>query len=144
MAEKRVIKASEVEASGINVEKVDYEIRKFGNKVYKNAPLDEQPMTYEDQANPAGSGLTDGNPADSDSEEPQVELERFYGDQGELVGLKIICRCGEVIELEFTREQDELPPDAEQQAPPAQSSMPQEQSGQAPPDAPEPESLESQ
>ncbi len=139
MVEKRVIKASEIESSGINVEKVDYEIRKFGNKVYKHAPLDEQPVAMEDQVEYPEPGATDENPAD---DEPQVQLERFHGDQGELTGLKITCRCGEVIELEFTREQDELPPGADEQAPPAQPSPPNGQ--QALPDIPEPEGLKSQ
>ncbi len=109
MSEKRIIKASEVEAAGVNVEKVDYEIRKFGDKVYKHVPLDEQPLAMEDQSDLPDPDFSAESLAESDSAENQVQLERFYGDEGELTGLKITCRCGEVIDLEFTREQDELP-----------------------------------
>ena len=73
-----------------------------------------------------------------------MELERFYDDQGELAGLKITCRCGEVIELEFTRDQDELPPEADNQVPPVQSITPEEQPEPEFQDAPEPENLDSQ
>ena len=141
MADKRVIKASDIEAAGVKVEKVDYEIRKFDSKVYKHAPLDEQPIAIENQGIPSEHGDTEENLAE---DEPQVELERFYDDQGELAGLKITCRCGEVIELEFTRDQDELPPEADNQVPPVQSITPEEQPEPEFQDAPEPENLDSQ
>ncbi len=138
MAEKRIIKASEVEGSGINVEKVDYVIRKFDDKVYKSIPLDEPLVAMEDNA-----GLAPPRPDDEappGGEKPQVSIERFHGDDGELTGLKIICRCGEVIELEFTREQDELPPPdssvAGEPPPPPQAEAPAKQSGQQDPQVP--------
>ncbi len=144
MAEKRIIKASEIEGSGINVEKADYVIRKFDDKVYKSIPLDEPPVAMEENAGLAAPRPDDEAPGDS--EKPQVSIERFHGDDGELTGLKITCRCGEVIELEFTREQDELPPAdssvaatapvAGEQPPPPEPEAPVEQSGQQDPQVP--------
>ena len=107
MSEKRVIKAREVQEGAVNVEKVDYEIRKFGEKVYKHVPLDEEAVAMEDQADLPEPEYNDNNP-EQDAEEEQVQLERFYGEDGELSGLKITCRCGEVIELEFTRDEDQM------------------------------------
>jgi hypothetical protein len=54
-----------------------------------------------------GEPILDGG----DSGDHQVRIERFYDDDGELQGLQITCRCGEVIDLEFTREEDEELPE---------------------------------
>jgi len=41
---------------------------------------------------------------EENEEKKEVELEKSYDDDGNLVGLVIRCKCGEVITLEFTRD----------------------------------------
>ena len=114
MAEQKIIKARDLESSGASVEKVDLGLRKFANNVFKNVPLDEEPVAMEVEApvpdSPGEEGI-DG----ADGDEHQVRIERFYNDDGELTGLQITCRCGEVIDLEFTRDEDETLPESSPQ-----------------------------
>ena len=103
--QKKVIKASAAETMGAKVEKVDFGIRKFGNKVFKDVRVSEEPVELEKTELPA-EDVPPEQEAQSgqDEEKKEVELEKSYDDDGNLAGLVIRCRCGEVIELEFTRD----------------------------------------
>jgi hypothetical protein len=106
MADKKIIKARELESSGARVENVNLGIRKFHDKVFKEMSPDEKPVALEAET-PAPDFDDLGGPDAADGGgEHQVRIERVYSDAGDLAGLTITCRCGEVIELEFTREDD--------------------------------------
>lgn len=98
-AQKKIIKADAVEVMGAKVEKVDFGKRKFGNKIFKDAQVSEEPVELEKTELPVEEEQVEG-----DEEKKEVELEKSYDDDGNLIGMVIRCRCGEVIELEFTRD----------------------------------------
>lgn len=99
VAQKKIIKADAVEVIGARVEKVDFGGRKFGNKVFKDAPVNEEPVELEKTELPV-----EEEQAEEGDEKKEVELEKSYDDDGNLIGLIIRCKCGEVIGLEFTRD----------------------------------------
>lgn len=98
-AQKKIIKADAVEMMGAKVEKMDFDGRKFGNKIFKDAQVSEEPVELEKTELPDEEEQVKG-----DEEKKEVELEKSYDDDGNLTGLVIRCKCGEVIELEFTRD----------------------------------------
>jgi len=112
---KKIIKAENLEKMGTKVESVDIGTRKFYAKVFKDVPVDEQSVEMEeavpiepDTAEPDTAGPDTAGPEaagpEEDQQEEQVKLERFHNEEGELIGLRITCKCGEVIDLEFTRD----------------------------------------
>ncbi len=98
-AQKKIIKADAVEMKGAKVEKVNFDGRKFGNNIFKDAQVSEEPVELKKTELPDEEEQVKG-----DEEKKEVELEKSYDDDGNLTGLVIRCTCGEVIELEFTRE----------------------------------------
>jgi len=92
-AQKNIIKASTIKMTGAKVEKVNITDRKFGNNIFKDVPISEGAVELEAV-----------KPAEGQKDERKVELEKFYDQAGNLTGLRIICKCGEVIELEFTQD----------------------------------------
>ena len=98
-AQKKIIKADAVEVMGAKVEKVDFGKRKFGNKIFKDAQVNEEPVELEKTELPVEEEQVEG-----DEEKKEVGLEKSYDDDGNLIGMVIRCKCGEVIELEFTRD----------------------------------------
>ena len=107
---KKIIKAENLEKMGTKVESVDIGTRKFYAKVFKDVPVDEQSVEMEeavpiepDTAGPDTAGPEAAGP-EEDEQGEQVKLERFHNEEGELIGLRITCKCGEVIDLEFTRD----------------------------------------
>jgi hypothetical protein len=105
---KKIIKADTLEKMGTRVETVDLEKRKYGDRVFKDAPVDENPVDMEEAVpNEPVSGEQEAAKPDTAEPEEQQEgakLERFHDEEGALTGLRITCKCGEVIELEFTRD----------------------------------------
>ncbi len=95
--QKNVIKAEILRQLGSQVEKVELESRRFGDRVFHHLPVEEGEAV----------GLPSAGSESSPAEETipgELEIERFYDDQGVLTALRLRCRCGEVIELEFTTE----------------------------------------
>ncbi|HUU29611.1 MAG TPA: hypothetical protein VM123_17555 [archaeon] len=92
-AQDKIIKADTAKIMGKRIEKVELTERKFGTRVFKNVPVGENAVELEmpDQT-------------ELQAEEKKVELERFYDKGGNLTGVRITCKCGEVIELEFTQD----------------------------------------
>ena len=76
------------------VEKVDLTGRRFGDNLFKDVSVGEDTVELE----------IPEEIAPQEYEEKEVELERFYDDSGNLTGLRIRCKCGEVIELEFAQD----------------------------------------
>ncbi|MBN2289346.1 MAG: hypothetical protein JXQ83_08435 [Candidatus Glassbacteria bacterium] len=107
---KKVIKAASLEKMGARVETVDLGGRKFTERVFKSMPVDENPVEMEEAgpeepaaAGPEAAGAGEGESAAGEQPE-QVKLERFHDEEGVLIGLRVTCKCGEVIDLEFTRD----------------------------------------
>ena len=104
MSARKIIKAGSPEASDIKVENVELGGMRFGAKVFKDVEIEGQPL----EMNKASS--TDGQEGGGATEEAapsagkEVRLESSLNEEGDLVGLRITCKCGEVIELEFTRD----------------------------------------
>jgi len=98
-AQKKIIKADTVEKMGAKVEKVDFGGRRFGNKIFKDVRVSEEPVELGKTELP----VEEEKPREEE-EEKEIELEKSYDDDGNLKGLIIRCKCGEVIELEFTRD----------------------------------------
>ena len=97
---KKIIKADNLEKMGLKVENVDLGgKRTFTSKVFKDTPVDEHPVEMEEAA-PAELEAVEPDVG----EEEQVKLERFHDEEGALIGLRITCKCGEVIDLEFSRD----------------------------------------
>ena len=104
---KKIIKADTLEKTGVKVETVDLEKRKYGDRVFKDAPVGENPVDMQEAApiEPVSvepEAVEPDMPSGEDQEE--VKLERFHDEEGALTGLRITCKCGEVIDLEFTRD----------------------------------------
>ena len=98
-AQKKIIKADAAEVMGAKVEKVDFGGRRFGNRIFKDVQVNEEPVELEKTELPVEEEQPEG-----DEEKKEVELEKSYDDDGNLTGLVIRCKCGEVIQLEFTRD----------------------------------------
>jgi len=102
---KKIIKAGNLEKMGTKVETVDLGAqRRFHARVFKDIPVDEKPVEMEEAA-PAEleDDQVEGAEAEAEDQE-QVKIERFHDEQGELIGLRITCKCGEVVDLEFTHD----------------------------------------
>ena len=99
-AQKKIIKADAAEMMGAKVEKVNFGGRKYGNKIFKDAQVNEEPVELEKTELP----VEEEQQVELDEEKKEVKMEKSYDDDGNLVGLHIRCKCGEVIELEFTRD----------------------------------------
>lgn len=102
---KKIIKAENLKKMGTKVESVDIGTRRFYAKVFKDVPVDEQSVEMQEAA-PIEPDTAEPEAAEpeEDEQEEQVKLERFHNEKGELIGLRITCKCGEVIDLEFTRD----------------------------------------
>jgi len=97
-AQKKIIKADAVKMMGTRVETVEFDGRRFGEKVFKKLSVDDEAVGMEaefPEIPEQGTG---------EQKTGEVKLEKFYDDQGNLTGLKIRCKCGELIELEFPRD----------------------------------------
>lgn len=97
-AQKKIIKADAVKMMGTRVETVEFGGRRFGEKVFKKVSVDNAAVEMEaefPEISEEGTG---------EQKAGEVKLEKFYDDQGNLTGLKIRCKCGELIELEFPRD----------------------------------------
>ena len=101
MVEKKVIKARDLQQSGVNVERLDYGHRGYHDKVYKDADVGEEAVPMEERADLVQPGDYSGR-EEAAGEVHGVQIQRRYDDDGCLTGLEITCRCGEVTELEFT------------------------------------------
>lgn len=97
-AQKKIIKAEAVKMMGSRVEAVDFSGRRFGEKVFKKVSVDNEAVELEAEFPQAPEEET------GEQKAGEVKLEKFYDDQGNLTGLKIRCKCGELIELEFPRD----------------------------------------
>ena len=102
---KKIIKAGNLEKMGTKVESVDLGTRRFNARVFKDVPVDEQSVEMEEAA-PIQPDTVEPEAAgpEEDEQKEQVKLERFHNEEGELIGLRLTCKCGEVIDLEFTRD----------------------------------------
>ena len=98
-AQKKIIKADAAEMMGTKVEKVDFSARRFGNKVFKDVQVSHEPVELEKTELPV-----EDEQVEADQDKTEVELEKSYDEEGNLIGLVIRCKCGEVIELEFARD----------------------------------------
>ena len=103
---KKIIKADTLEKTGARVETVDLEKRKYGDRVFKDARIDEKPVEMQEAA-PSEPVLEEQKSVNQDTEvteeqEQGAKIERFHDEEGVLTGLRITCKCGEVIDLEFT------------------------------------------
>ncbi|MFH1071112.1 MAG: hypothetical protein V1794_15945 [Candidatus Glassbacteria bacterium] len=101
-AQKKILKADSLKEMGIKVEKVEYGGMKFGKKIVKNVQVNDHPVDlgsrepeYDKEAQAADT---------PPPEENKPEIEQYHDGEGNLIGLKITCRCGEVIQLEFSRD----------------------------------------
>ena len=94
-AQKKIIKADAVKMMGTRVETVEFGGRRFGEKVFKKVSVDNEAVEMEaefPEIPEEGTG---------EKKAGEVKLEKFYDEQGNLTGLKIHCKCGDLIELEF-------------------------------------------
>ncbi len=103
--EKKIIKAEDLKKTGTKVETVDLGKRKFNAKLFKGVQVNDQPIELEKaaQGEPDAAEPEAAEPQEGEQDE-QVKLEQFHNEEGELTGLRITCKCGEVIDLEFTRD----------------------------------------
>ncbi len=91
---KKVIKADKVASGEVHVETVRLGMRRFHDKVFKDlqdegrVELGEAPHAAE--VGQGGSG--------------EVDVQKTYDERGVLQSVRLVCRCGEVIELEFSED----------------------------------------
>ncbi len=94
---KRIIKASKVASGEVHVETVRLGMRRFHDKVFKDMPAEgrvELGETAGADEFHAGSHVAGG----------EVQVQKEYDDRGVLRSVRLTCKCGEVIELEFSEE----------------------------------------
>ena len=97
---KNIIKSDDVEMMGAKVEKVDPAAgRKFGSRIYKGVVVGEETV----EIKKTEFQETAAEPA-SEAEEKEISVDKSFDEEGNLTGLVIHFKCGEVIELEFTRD----------------------------------------
>ena len=95
---KKVIKASRLKSEDIHVETLQLGERRFHHKVFKDTtPEGKVEMSginpgEEFKAHPHGHDKGD------------VQVEKNYDDDGTLKSIRLTCKCGEVIELDFEQE----------------------------------------
>jgi hypothetical protein len=94
---KKVIKASKVASGEVHVETVRLGMRRFHDKVFKDMPSEGRVELGE--ASGAGESHAGGH-ASGD----EVQVQKEYDDRGVLQSVRLTCKCGEVIELEFSEE----------------------------------------
>ncbi|MEA2062794.1 MAG: hypothetical protein U9P14_03765 [Gemmatimonadota bacterium] len=103
MSARKIIKAGSPEASDIKVGNVELGGMRFGSKVLKDAKIEDQPLEMNKASSTDGQGGGATEEA-APSTGKEVQLESSLNEDGDLVGLRITCKCGEVIDLEFTRD----------------------------------------
>ncbi|MCE5272208.1 hypothetical protein LLH00_13100 [bacterium] len=94
---KKVIKADKVASGEVHVETVRLGMRRFHDKVFRDLP--EEGRVELGEAPYARDAAEDGHGAGG-----EVEVQKTYDDRGVLQSVRLVCRCGEVIELEFSEE----------------------------------------
>ena len=92
-AQKNIIKAGTLDMKASKIEKVNLSEKTFSRNVLKHVPVSENSVELEVPEIEQPS-----------KEEKEIELESFYDDEGNLTGVRIKCKCGELIELEFYRD----------------------------------------
>lgn len=95
---KSIIKASQIKSEDIHVETVHLGKRRFGDKVFKG--VDPEGKVELSGITPAEESGTPAHERCGDD----VEVEKSYDEDGALTSIRLTCKCGEVIELEFTQE----------------------------------------
>jgi len=90
---KKIIKAESLKPQPLKVEKVNLTQRRFKDRVFKNVQLNGTTLEFGEQFDP-----------EAPAGQAPIGLEKHYDDAGVLTGVRITCRCGEVIELEFTQD----------------------------------------
>ena len=101
-AQKKVIKADSLKELGISVEKVEYGGVKFNARVFKDVKMNDRAVELGGEEIEYEEALA--APQTPPDQELKPQIEQFHDAEGNLTGLKITCRCGEVIELEFSGE----------------------------------------
>ena len=104
-----IIKAGEIKETGISVETIDLSEHKFNARVLKNIEVSDIPVERELAGVPAkaASEKSVSEPSGQEADQPEnetIEFDKIYDEQGNLSGLNIRCKCGELIELEFTQD----------------------------------------
>ena len=94
---KKIIKASKVASGEVHVETVRLGMRRFHDKVFKD-------MASEGRVELGETAGGHDSVAGSHGGGGEVEVLKEYDDRGVLQSVRLTCKCGEVIELEFSEE----------------------------------------
>jgi hypothetical protein len=94
---RKVIKASKVASGEVHVETVRLGMRRFHDSVFKDLESEGRVVL--------GEAAHSAETAEGSHEgSGEVSVQKTYDASGVLQSVRLVCKCGEVIELEFSEE----------------------------------------
>ena len=100
---KKIIKADSEEARQINEKNDRIGKRRFGESLFHG--MNPNAASQSEVVNaPDTQDNEQEIPSGDEPVSREVQLESFRRDNGEIAGVRITCKCGEVIDLEFSYE----------------------------------------